>query len=64
MIQNAYFNEYQEWEMYGVSGRRLKKPRKGQMVPGVSDACVIGFLDFHKYGEHIHEYGPHIYEYE
>ena len=21
------------------------------MVPGVSDACVIGFLDFHKYGD-------------
>ena len=21
------------------------------MVPGVSDNCVIGFLDFHKYGD-------------
>jgi len=49
--RDAYFNEYQEWEMYGRSGRRLKKPRPGQMVPGVSDACVIGFLDFHKYGD-------------
>ena len=45
---DAYFNEKQEWEYYGTSGRRLKKPRKGQMVPGVSDACVIGFLDYHK----------------
>jgi len=47
--RDAYFNEYQEWDHYGVSGRRLKKPRKGQIVPGVSDVCVIGFLDFHKY---------------
>lgn len=51
-LQNdAYFNEYQEWEHYGVSGRRLKKPRKGPMIPGVSDACVVGFLDFHRYGD-------------
>jgi len=50
-MRDAYFNEYQEWDHYGRSGRRLKKPRKGQMVPGVSDICVIGFLDFHKYGD-------------
>tara|TARA_B100000131_G_scaffold308639_1_gene338218 strand:+ start:1206 stop:1742 length:537 start_codon:yes stop_codon:yes gene_type:complete len=50
-VRDAYFNEYQEWDYYGRSGRRLKKPRKGQMVPGVSDACVIGFLDFHHYGK-------------
>jgi len=50
-MRDAYFNEYQEWDYYGTSGRRLKKPRKGQMVPGVSDVCVIGFLDFHEYGE-------------
>jgi len=49
--RDAYFNPEQEWEYYGRSGRRLKKPRKGQMVPGVSDACVIGFLDFHHYGK-------------
>lgn len=49
--RDAYFNEYQEMESYGVSGRRLKKPRKGQMVPGVSDACVIGFLDYHSQGK-------------
>ena len=46
--RDAYFNEYQEMERYGASGRRLKKPRKGQLVPGVSDDCVIGFLDYHK----------------
>ena len=49
--RDAYFNEYQEWDRYGASGRRLKKPRKGQMVPGVSDACVIGFLDYHSQGK-------------
>jgi hypothetical protein len=46
--RDAYFNEYQETERYGVSGRRLKKPRKGKLVPGVSDDCVIGFLDYHQ----------------
>ena len=49
--RDAYFNEYQETERYGASGRRLKKPRKGKLVPGVSDACVIGFLDYHSQGK-------------
>jgi len=47
-VRDAYFNEYQETERYGASGRRLKKPRKGKLVPGVSDDCVIGFLDYHQ----------------
>ena len=53
-MRDAYFSEYQEWEYYGRGksrNRRLKKPRKGKLVPGVSDVCVIGFLDFHKYGD-------------
>ena len=50
-MSDAYFNEKQEWDYYGRSGRRLKKPRKGQIVPGVSDVCVIGFLDYHHYGK-------------
>jgi tRNA nucleotidyltransferase/poly(A) polymerase len=50
LSRDAYFNEYQEMERYGASGRKLKKPRKGKLVPGVSDACVIGFLDYHKEG--------------
>ena len=49
-VNDPYFNEYQEWERYGRTGRRLKKPRKGKLVPGVSDVCVIGFLDYHQYG--------------
>ena len=50
-MRDAYFNPEQEWERYGKSGRRLKKPRKGQMIPGVSDVCVIGFLDYHSQGK-------------
>jgi len=44
---DAYFTPKQEWEYYGRSGRRLKKPKKGEMTPGVSDVCVVGFLDYH-----------------
>ena len=46
-----YFADVQEWERRGKTGRPLKKPRKGQLVPGVDDDCVIGFLDFHERGE-------------
>jgi len=45
-----YFADVQEWERYGTTGRRLKKPRKGPIVPGVDDDCVIGFLDYHLMG--------------
>ena len=44
---DPYFKEYQEMERYGKSGRRLKKPRKGEIIPGVSNVCIIGFLDYH-----------------
>ena len=46
--RDTYFNDQDEWEYYGRSGRRLKKPRKAGIIPGVADACVIGFLDYHK----------------
>ena len=49
--RDPYFKEYQEMERYGSSGRRLKKPRPGEIIPGVSNVCIIGFLDFHEYGE-------------
>lgn len=49
--RDPYFKEYQEMERYGRSGRRLKKPRPGKIVPGVSNVCVIGFLDYHHYGK-------------
>jgi hypothetical protein len=45
-----YFAGVQEWERRGKTGRPLKKPRKGQLVPGVDDDCVIGFLDYHRMG--------------
>jgi len=45
-----YFADVQEWERRGKTGRPLKKPRKGQLVPGVDDDCVIGFLDYHSQG--------------
>lgn len=46
--RDTYFNDQDEWTSYGNSGRRLKKPRKTGIIPGVADACVIGFLDYHK----------------
>ena len=46
--RDTYFNDQQEWTYYGRSGRRLKKPKPAGIIPGVSDACVIGFLDYHK----------------
>tara|TARA_B100000674_G_C37979106_1_gene981014 strand:+ start:6609 stop:8648 length:2040 start_codon:yes stop_codon:yes gene_type:complete len=46
--RDTYFNDQQDWEYYGRSGRRLKKPRPAGIIPGVADACVIGFLDYHK----------------
>ena len=48
---DTYFTEYQRMERYGKTGRRLKKPRKGELIPGVSNVCVIGFLDYHHYGK-------------
>jgi GNAT superfamily N-acetyltransferase len=48
--RDAYFKEYQEMQSYGKNGRRLKKARKGELIPGVSNVCIIGFLDFHEYG--------------
>jgi len=49
--RDPYFKEYQEMERYGASGRRLKKPRPGEIIPGVSNVCIIGFLDYHDYGK-------------
>lgn len=48
---DAYFKEYQKMERYGSSGRRLKKPRPGEIIPGVSNVCIIGFLDYHSQGK-------------
>ena len=45
--RDSYFTPQQEWEYYGRSGSSLKKPRKGDITPGVSDLCIVGFLDYH-----------------
>ena len=48
---DAYFAEIQKWDRYGRTGRRLKNPRKGELIPGVADVCIAGFLDYHALGE-------------
>ena len=49
--RDDYFLEYQEMIRYGSSGKRLKNPRKGELIPGVSNVCIIGFLDYHSQGK-------------
>ena len=44
--RDAYFVEYQRMVRYGKRGQRLKTPRKGELIPGVSNVCIIGFLDY------------------
>lgn len=49
--QDLYFAPTVERDYYSERGRRLKKP-KIKPIPGVvGGPCVVGFLDFHKYGE-------------
>jgi len=48
---DTYFAEIERWRYATKRGRRLKKPVLDELIPGVSDACIIGFLDFHSYGE-------------
>ena len=48
--RDAYFKEWERWRKYTKNhGRRLKKPVLEEIVPGVSDVCIIGFLDYHQY---------------
>ena len=46
--RDAYFKEWEKWRKYSKGGKRLKKPVLDEIVPGVSDVCIIGFLDYHK----------------
>lgn len=48
---DAYFKEWEKWRKYSKGGKRLKKPVLDEIVPGVSDVCVIGFLDYHQQGK-------------
>ena len=45
-----YFAEIEKWRKYSKRGGRLKKPVLDELIPGVSDVCIIGFLDYHKAG--------------
>jgi hypothetical protein len=45
---DAYFKEWEKWRKHSKGGKRLKKPVLDEIVPGVSDVCIIGFLDYHK----------------
>jgi hypothetical protein len=45
-----YFAEIEKWRKYSKRGGRLKKPVLDELIPGVSDVCIIGFLDYHKEG--------------
>ena len=49
-----YFTPRQPWVHYGRSGRLLKKPKKGKTIPGVSDLCIVGFLDYHMKGKNYY----------
>ena len=46
--RDAYFKEWENWRKFSKGGKRLKKPVLDEIVPGVSDVCVIGFLDYHQ----------------
>lgn len=50
--RDAYFKEWEKWRRRTKSGRKkLKKPVLEEIIPGVSDVCIIGFLDYHSQGE-------------
>ena len=50
---DTYFAEIERWRHVSTKRpyKRLKKPVLDELIPGVSDACIIGFLDFHSYGK-------------
>jgi uncharacterized membrane protein (UPF0127 family)/GNAT superfamily N-acetyltransferase len=47
---DSYFAEIERWRKYttGRTRRKLKKPVLDEIIPGVSDVCIIGFLDYHQ----------------
>ena len=47
---DSYFAEIEKWRRSTKGGRRLKKPVLDEIIPGVSDICIIGFLDYHTEG--------------
>mgnify|MGYP001459224693 CR=1 FL=1 len=51
--RDQYFKEWERWRYHSkTTYKRLKKPKLEEIVPGVSDVCIIGFLDYHKAATH------------
>jgi len=50
---DTYFDEIERWRKRTSRGKLLKKPKLEEIIPGVSDACIIGFLDYHVQGQTI-----------
>ena len=42
---DIYFAEKEQYRRTSKSGKRLKKPILEEIIPGVDDNCIIGFLD-------------------
>ena len=49
---DTYFAEIERWRYASTKRpyKRLKKPVLDELIPGVSDTCIVGFLDIHSYG--------------
>ena len=46
--RDTYFKELERWRRRTPTGRKLKEPKLIEVIPGVSDVCITGFLDFHQ----------------
>ena len=49
---DAYFVEEEKWRLHSTRRpyKRLKKPELEEVIPGVSDPCIVAFLDYHNIG--------------
>ena len=48
---DTYFAEIERWRRRSKTGRMLKKKVLDEIIPGVADICVAGFLDYHTVGD-------------
>ena len=50
---DQYFVEREVWRHHSNRRpyKRLKKPVLDERIPGVSDPCIVAFLDYTKYGD-------------
>lgn len=47
---DTYFAEIGRWRKRARSGRLLKRPVLEEIIPGVDDNCIVGFLDYTRRG--------------